>query len=187
MGCKCTKYEPTAAPPVYESRANDVSVYANMQSGTLAYFGPSPTEFKHVAVIINLTDLYNNSGLFLFESDIGGEEYDLLSGTNVDSGARLISLASRLRTLPSNWNVYYQFVDGPVVASHVAFQICRDLSKDPTLFRSAALVARFQAASGRFVHSSDEPSINSLWQGRLLLENCRLSQLIKPAARQTAE
>lgn len=187
MGCRCTKYKPVATPPVYESKANDVSVYANMQSGTLAYFGPSPTELKHVAVVVNLADLYSHAGLFLFESDTGGEEYDLLSGTNVDSGPRLISLASRLRTLPSNWNVYYQFVDGPVVESHVAFQICRDLSNDPTLFRSTALVARFQAASGRFVCSSGEPSINSLWQGRLLLETCRLSQLIRPPARQAAE
>lgn len=186
MGCGCSKYEQVQEPFVREAGPNDVSLYSGMPSGTLAYFGTDAKNLRHVGVVLNLSDLYSGVGLMLFECDTGGPElHDLLTGTSVSTGPRLVNLHARVRQLPEGWNVYYQFVTHPestLNSGADAFKFCQALCADRTdLHRSIDFVAAFHAGSGCFLSDiRSTPSIEALWKGRLLRPGGQVSRFYKP-------
>lgn len=187
MGSCCTKYKPLRPPPVYEAGPQDASIYGNMQTGTLAYFGPSPDQLAHVGVVINLTEIYPHSGPFLLESDTGSDEYDVLTGTNAEPGPRLTSLASRVRTMPLGWHVYFQTTNAPPAEARSVLSICTDIKKMAGAEHSPTLVAMFGVASGHYKGFRDRARLEQLWSGSLLRGGYAVSQLIRPHARPPAE
>lgn len=187
MGGCCTKYKPLRPPPVYEAGPQDASIYGNMQTGTLAYFGPSPEQLVHVGVVVNLSEIYPHSGLFLFESDTAGDAYDVQTGTNAQPGPRMTSLASRVRTMPPGWHVYFQTTNAPVVETRSVLNICSDIRKLPEAGHSPTLVALFGVASGHYKDFRDQARLEQLWSGSLLRGGYAVSQLIRPHARPPAE
>lgn len=182
MGCGCSKYE-TEEPLVRESGPYDVSVYANMRSGTLAYFGPNPRELKHVGVVLNLSTLLPHTGPLLLEYTTGEEAlHDTITGKVTDTGTRLIALDTRLRSLPSDWNVYYQYIiDSPALNEAECFNLAKALQDSPTLSNSVMLVTAFHARLGIFDNVTQEPAMSVLWRGRLLREPYKISSMIKPS------
>lgn len=181
MGCGCSKYE-ADEPLVHEASYHDVSVYANMPNGTIAYFGPGPHDLRHIGVVLSLPQLSSNPELLLLEQVTAEPLRDVLTGTHVDSGVRLVSLDSRLRTLPQDWNVYYQSVLGGPISEQDALLECQRLRNSPNLVNSAMLVAQFHSSLGRFVNftTSVPPTLGAIWRGRLIQEPYRLSCMVKP-------
>lgn len=187
MGCRCTKYRPLQRPAVYESGPYDASVYGNMQTGTLAYFGPSAENLVHVGVVVDLSEIYPHSALFLLESDTSSDEYDVLTGTHAEPGPRLTSLASRIRTMPPGWRVYFQNNTAPSVGAHRVLEICSEIKKAPEAHHSPTLAALFGVASGHYKGFRDRVQLEQLWSGALLRNGYVVGQLIRPHARPVAE
>lgn len=191
MGCGCSKFETVSdAPTVRQFIRQEVSVYAGMPTGTLAYFGPSVAQLVHVGVVLALPNLTGNSELLLLEYAFDQGLQDVLTGRSTDVGSvRLVRLDSRLRSLPDNWKVFYQQIlsEGagpsptyPHCSESQLYELCKTLQASTAISDSASLAASVQASLGSFVPVSATPSIPALYKGRLLAQGYSLSMLLSP-------